>query len=138
MAVKQFLPSLHPFASAAHAAFVGVAFATGAGGVAPSAHAGVGSGEESTKRSFRIPAGPLGPALSRFATAAGARLSFDPALTEGKTTRGLIGDFTREEGLAALLAGTGLEWAPGPGGTYTVRAQAIPEAPEPTGEEPVL
>jgi hypothetical protein len=33
----------------------------------------------------------------------------------------LIGDFTREEGLAALLAGTGLEWAPAPGGTYTVR-----------------
>ncbi|MGH8571701.1 MAG: TonB-dependent receptor plug domain-containing protein, partial [Gammaproteobacteria bacterium] len=111
------------------------------GEIAQSAHAGAGSGEESNKRSFRIPAGPLGPALSRFATAAGARLSFDPALIEGKTTRGLRGDFTREEGLAALLAGTGLEWAPGPGGTYTVRpaapAQAIPEAPLPTGEQPV-
>ncbi|MGH8564291.1 MAG: TonB-dependent siderophore receptor [Gammaproteobacteria bacterium] len=120
---------------------MGVAFATGAGEIAQSAHAGAGPGEESNKRSFRIPAGPLGPALSRFATAAGARLSFDPALIEGKTTRGLRGDFTREEGLAALLAGTGLEWAPGPGGTYTVRpaapAQAIPEGPVPTGEQPV-
>jgi len=122
-------------------AFVPVAFASGAGGVAPSAHAGAGSGEESTKRSFRIPAGPLGPALSRFATRAGARLPFDPALTEGKTTRGLMGDFTREEGLSALLAGTGLEWAPGPGGTYAVRptalAQATPEVPVSTGDEPV-
>jgi iron complex outermembrane receptor protein len=135
-------PSTHtPIAAALHAAFAGVVFATGAGGTAQSAHAGAGSGEESNKRSFRIPAGPLGPALSRFATAAGARLSFDPALAEGKTTRGLIGDFTREEGLAALLAGTGLEWAPAPGGTYTVRpttrAQATPEAPVPTGEQPV-
>ncbi len=141
MTVTKFPSTPTPIAAALHAAFVGVAFATGAGGVAQSAHAGAGSGEESTKRRFRIPAGPLGPALSRFAAVAGARLSFDPALTEGKTTRGLMGDFTREEGLAALLAGTGLEWAPGPGGTYTVRptarAQATPEAPDPTGEQAV-
>ncbi len=42
---------------------------------------------------------------------------------------------------AALLADTGLEWAPGPGGTDNVRpaapAQATPEAPVPTGEQPV-
>jgi len=139
--VTKFPSTPTPIGAALHAAFVGVAFATGAGGVAQSAHAGAGSGEESNKRSFRIPAGPLGPALSRFATAAGARLSIDSALTEGKTTRGLRGDFTREEGLAALLAGTGLEWAPGPGGTYTVRpaapAQATPEGPVPAGEQPV-
>ncbi len=141
MTVTKFPSTPTPIAATLHAAFVGVAFATGAGGVAQSAHAGAGSGEESNKRSFRIPAGPLGPALSRFATVAGARLSFDPALTVGKTTRGLRGDFTREEGLAALLAGTGLEWAPGPGGTYTVRpaapAQATPESPVRTGEQAV-
>ncbi|MGH8526920.1 MAG: TonB-dependent siderophore receptor, partial [Gammaproteobacteria bacterium] len=53
----------------------------------------------------------------------------------------MSGDFTREEGLAALLAGTGLEWAPGPGGTYVVQstalAQATPDAPVPAGEQPV-
>jgi len=137
---QQILPEI--IATRAHrSTFVDVAFGTGADGVAPSADAGVGPGEELTKRRFRIPAGALSAALSQFATAAGARLSFDPALTEGKTTRGLMGDFTREEGLAVLLAGTGLEWAPGPGGTYavrpTARAQATPEAPQPTGEQPV-
>jgi iron complex outermembrane receptor protein len=109
--------------------------------VAQFAHAGARSGAESNKQGFRVPAGPLSAALSQFATAAGARLSFDPALTEGKTTRGLIGDFMREEGPASLLAGTGLEWAPGPGGTYTVRptalAQETPEAPVSIGEQPV-
>ncbi|MGH8515215.1 MAG: TonB-dependent receptor plug domain-containing protein, partial [Gammaproteobacteria bacterium] len=79
--------------------------------------------------------------MSSFAALSGVLLSADPALTQGATTRGLSGDFTREEGLAALLAGTGLEWAPGPGGTDNVRpaapAQATPEAPVPTGEQPV-
>jgi hypothetical protein len=73
MTVTKF-PSTHtPIAAALHAAFVGVASATGSDVAAQSAGAGVGSGEESNNRSFRVPAGPLGPALSRFATVAGGR-----------------------------------------------------------------
>ncbi|MGH8523269.1 MAG: TonB-dependent siderophore receptor, partial [Gammaproteobacteria bacterium] len=124
-----------------HALLLGASVASGAGVTVRSAHAGDEPDTESTRRGYRIPAGPLGPALSSFAALSGVLLSAEPALTQGKTTRGLSGDFTREEGLASLLVGTGLEWAPGPGGTYIVRptalAQATPEAPVPTDEQPV-
>ncbi|MCR2660470.1 STN domain-containing protein, partial [Salmonella enterica] len=36
-------------------------------------------------------------------------LSFDPALTEGMQSHGLQGDYSAEQGFAALLAGTSLE-----------------------------
>lgn len=73
-------------------------------------------------RSYQIPAGPLSSALSRFAGEAGVLLSVDGRLTEGKTTQGLQGSFSVEQGFARLLAGTGLNAARDGQGAYTLSA----------------
>ncbi|MDM0087745.1 MULTISPECIES: TonB-dependent receptor [unclassified Variovorax] len=96
-----------------------LAFALGAAGAAlaqasPPAAA-------SASASYDIPAGALGPALSRFAAQAGVTLSFEPALTEGRQTAGLRGSHAVGDGFARLLAGTGLDAVPRAGGGYTLR-----------------
>lgn len=58
---------------------------------------------------YNIPAGPLGTALSRFASESGILLSSDANLTAGKQTAGLRGEYTVEQALKQLLAGTGLQ-----------------------------
>ncbi|CAG0976038.1 Fe(3+) dicitrate transport protein FecA [Methylophilaceae bacterium] len=62
----------------------------------------------SSANSFNIPPGPLGPALSSFAGKAGVSLSFDPNLTKNKSSAGLSGTYSREEGFKMLLKGSGL------------------------------
>lgn len=83
-----------------------------------SATEGVGA---SNRVSHDIPAGPLGPALSRFAADAGITLAFDPATTNGLITAGLQGSHTVMQGFSLLLKGTGLEAVPRVGGGYTLR-----------------
>ena len=73
------------------------------------------------KKSYRIPAGPLGRALSTYAAQAGVMLSFDPALTEHKTSPGLYGDFSLQDGFARLLAGSGLRVFQLENGSYSLR-----------------
>ncbi|MFP9058863.1 STN domain-containing protein, partial [Enterococcus faecalis] len=63
---------------------------------------------QSTRR-YDVPPGPLGLALGRFAAQAGVVLSFDAKLTQGRQSAGLQGDYGVAPGLAAMLAGTGLE-----------------------------
>lgn len=58
-------------------------------------------------RSYRIAAGPLDEALTRFARQAGITLSFTPELVAGLRSRGLEGRHSVESGLAGLLDGTG-------------------------------
>lgn len=58
---------------------------------------------------FDIAAGPLGVALNQFAQDAGIFLGGAGSLTEAKQTAGLRGRYPVEQGLAILLAGTGLE-----------------------------
>ncbi len=70
---------------------------------------------------YDIPAGALGPALSRFAASAGITLSFEPTLTDGRNTSGLHGSHTLNSGFTQLLAGSGLEAVPREGGGYTLR-----------------
>lgn len=72
-------------------------------------------------RSYDIPAGPLGAALSTFAALNGVPFSFDPTLTQGKTTAGLQGQHTMQEGFGRLLAGTGLIVVPQPDGGYSLQ-----------------
>jgi len=79
------------------------------------------------RANYDIPAGPLGPALSRFAASAGITLSFEPALTEGRQTHGLRGSHALGAGFAQLLAGSGLEAVARAGGGYTLR-RATPAA----------
>ncbi len=70
-------------------------------------------GEETTNRkSYHISGGSLGQALSQFARDAGILFTGESTLTDGKTSKGLDGEYTVEEGFRKLLAGSGL--------TYTI------------------
>ncbi|MDT4329083.1 TonB-dependent siderophore receptor [Methylomonas sp. MED-D] len=73
----------------------------------------VAQGEEITNRkSYHIGGGSLGQALSQFARDAGILFTGESKLTDGKTSKGLDGEYTVEEGFRKLLAGSGL--------TYTI------------------
>ncbi|MFP1679103.1 TonB-dependent receptor domain-containing protein [Alloalcanivorax sp. C16-2] len=79
-------------------------------------------------REYRIEAGRLDSALSRYASEAGLTLVIDGRLTDGKTTAGLDGHYRARAGLSALLAGSGLEAVRQPNGSYRLR-------PLPTAEK---
>ncbi|MCY1275326.1 Ferripyoverdine receptor [compost metagenome] len=74
--------------------------------LAPSVQAQSAASQQT--RSYAIPAGPLDQALNRFASEAGILLSANATLTAGKHSPGLSGAYAVDEGLARLLAGTGL------------------------------
>ncbi|CAH0321328.1 TonB-dependent receptor [Pseudomonas brassicacearum] len=82
--------------------------------------------EEAGRRSYQVPAGSLGAALTRFAGLAGVNLSVDPALVNGRNSAGLSGEFAVEEGFARLLSGSGLQ-------LQTVGEQAYILMPAPEG-----
>jgi iron complex outermembrane receptor protein len=73
--------------------------------VSPSAMADV---DASAKRNYHISSGSLSSALSQFAGSAGILLSVDARMTDGKSSKGLDGEYTVEQGLQKLLAGSGL------------------------------
>jgi iron complex outermembrane receptor protein len=85
-----------------------------------------GWAEDASRRSYQVPAGSLGAALTRFAGLAGVNLSVEPGLVSGRTSPGLSGDFAVEEGFAQLLQGSGLQLQP-------VGEQAYMLTPAPTG-----
>ncbi|WP_176456898.1 TonB-dependent siderophore receptor [Bordetella genomosp. 5] len=58
---------------------------------------------------FAIAPAPLDEALGQFGVAAQVTVAASPALTRGVMTQGLSGRYTAEQGLARLLAGTGLQ-----------------------------
>ncbi len=72
----------------------------------------------SQQKTYAIGAGPLGAVLSRFAGDSGVVLSFDAGLTAGKSSRGLSGTFSVEQGFASLLAGSSLAVVINPNGSY--------------------
>ncbi|WP_415880058.1 TonB-dependent siderophore receptor [Methylomonas sp. TEB] len=65
----------------------------------------------SIKRSYHIGGGSLSQALRQFATSSGLLFSAEATLTDGKTTSGLDGEYTIEEGFRKLLAGSGLTYS---------------------------
>ncbi|MDQ0653504.1 TonB-dependent receptor [Pseudomonas cedrina] len=71
-------------------------------------------------RAYNIPAGPLGATLSSFAVGAGIALSFQPSLTEGLSSPALTGNYTTQEAVNRLLAGSGLDMVLRSDGTYTL------------------
>lgn len=117
-------PSPHPFqarlrptAAAVHLALSSL-FVVGATlGLAGAAHA-------QASKSYAIPAGPLGAALTRFAGEAGVVLSFEPAAVAGKSTPGLSGSHSVEDGLNALLRGSGYRIGKTPAGYALVATPA--------------
>ncbi|OAI11229.1 TonB-dependent receptor [Methylomonas koyamae] len=64
----------------------------------------------SVKHSYHIGGGSLSHVLSQFATASGLLFVAEARLTEGKTSAGLDGEYTVDEGFRKLLAGTGLNY----------------------------
>lgn len=67
---------------------------------------------------------PLGRALSTFASQHGVALAFDPALTAGRRAPSVPANLPLEDGLAALLAGTGLRAVRRDDGSYTLEQPA--------------
>ena len=67
-------------------------------------------GDRTELREYSIPAGPLNEALTRFIESSGVFLAGNAELTSGLPTRGVQGEYTPEEALRRLLAGTGLNY----------------------------
>ena len=89
MAAKKYSPKLTPIASAVHAILVGATVASGGGVTVCSAQTGDEPGTESTKRGYRIPAGPLGPAsqalpITSFAEHGSLTLAYEAEFAEEK------------------------------------------------------
>lgn len=97
------------------------------GAAAPAlAQSGAAAQAESPRR-YAIQGGTLDHALNRYAGASGILLAIDGELTAGKTSQGLSGDYTVREGLATLLAGSGLDAVEQPNGSYALcKAAAAP------------
>lgn len=88
---------------------LGTSLALHAGLYQPLLAAGSQAHAEQAAQTYAIAAGPLGAALNRFARESGVVLSFDAALTNGRSTAGLQGRYSVEQGFAALLSGSGLQ-----------------------------
>jgi iron complex outermembrane receptor protein len=88
--------------------------------VVPSAMA-EGNGDNTTKRHYHISSGTLSHALSQFAGSANILLLADARLTDGKSSPGLNGEYTVEEGFQKLLAGSGLVHVFTAGNTVTLK-----------------
>ncbi|MBX3664904.1 MAG: TonB-dependent receptor [Burkholderiales bacterium] len=93
----------------------------------PAAHAQ----QAPASRSYSIPAGPLPAVLTRFLAESGTFLAGTAELAQGKTSPGVQGSYTVQEGLARLLTGTGLQAVERARGNYALVAQAPPAAPVP-------
>lgn len=83
---------------------------------------------------YDIPPGPLSQALTRFASEAGIDLVGAGQAAEGRLSAGLKGHYGIADGLAALLAGTGLEAFRQGDGSYGLRPAPAPaESATPPG-----
>lgn len=81
-------------------------FALAAGGVATSAFAQDGV----ERKQFEVPEQSAATALNQFAEQADITLVFSQDVVSGVTVHPLRGAYTTQEGLAAMLEGTGLAW----------------------------
>ena len=79
------------------------------------------------KHRYDIAPATLDQVLNRFAGAAGIELSVDSALTRGKSSPGLRGSYTLQQGFAELLRGQGLQVVRGDNGAYSLRPAAAAE-----------
>ncbi|WP_449234125.1 TonB-dependent siderophore receptor [Azospirillum doebereinerae] len=99
-----------------------------AGGLAFSSAVHAQSAASAGTVNATVPAGPLGDALNRFATQAGVAIAVDAEKVRGKTSPGLTGTTTVEDGFRRLLAGSGYQIGRNSSG-YTLTAQgAAPTA----------
>ncbi len=82
----------------------------------------------SAKKSFSIPKGDMGKALTSFASSAGVLISFDPQMVAGKLTKGIEGKYSLNEGFAILLQGSDLVAVLGESNTYVLKKVAKGDA----------
>ncbi|MGP1717629.1 MAG: TonB-dependent siderophore receptor [Methylophilus sp.] len=90
----------------------------------PQAYADTGSQADSAQ-AYDIPAGSLTQVLNKFAQTAGVVLSFDPALTAGKTSEGLKGKYTLKQGFDSLLQPVSLQATLAADGGYTLKKSPV-------------
>lgn len=121
-AARPFALHLHPLALAVHIGF-GAAFL-----VVPALMPAAQAQSPAPERSYDIPAGPLPATLTRFAGESGIFLSGAADLAQGLSSPGVQGRHTVQSGLAALLAGTGLETQQDAQGQYVLRKAAAASA----------
>ncbi len=81
----------------------------------------VAASEQVQIQHFDIAAGELTEVLSRYASAAGAAISFDARQTAGLRSAGLKGDYGVQEGFARILGGSGWQAEPQSNGSYVLR-----------------
>ncbi len=128
------LPATRPLALAVH-------FVLAAGTFALSGHPSPAHAQESTAapsgRHYDIPAGSLSQTLTRFASETGIYLAGASDAATGRNSPGLKGRYTVQGGLAALLAGTGLEAFQQANGSYGLRPARSP-APAPEALLPAV
>ncbi len=70
--------------------------------------------------SYQLPAAPLASTLTQIASQAGIVLSIDPALTEGKQSAPVQGDYDALEALHQALRGSGLQLQHSSAGVYSL------------------
>ena len=86
-------------------------FLTVPGGMSPLAAAAEASTPQAgAERNYDIAAGPLGPVLNQIANQNDLTLVYDSTLVQGLETQGLSGSYSRDEALARVLKGSGLEY----------------------------
>ena len=113
--------TLHPTTRAVRAALV---FCLGVGAAALTLapqQARAAEAAQLAARDYRIAAGDLQTALASYAVAAGVNISTQATPLAGLRSKGVQGRYTVQQGLQALLDGSGLEAVDGGNGNYVVR-----------------
>ncbi len=108
--------------------FAGAAIVTGmAMALAPAAYA------QRSEVSLAIEPGPLAGALTQFADASGYQLLYPSELVQGKTSTGVKGAMSLPDGLAKILAGTGLSFRMLSGKTIQIETAGAADGEKVTG-----
>lgn len=98
---------------------VALAWTVGAGLVLAGSMAPTAQAAEAAQR-YDIPAGPLADTLAAFGRQSGVTVELGGTLAAGKSSPGLHGRYSARDGLATLLAGTGLQATLQTDGSYVV------------------
>jgi len=120
------VPQRHPLNRALHGAFLGLVVSSYA---LPSLAQPSPADHNSQLQQWSIPAGPLAPALDRFARQAGVSLSYDAQSIADRTTQGVQGPLETPAALSSLLQGTELQAQQQGPNAYLVIPQVKPAGP---------
>ncbi|MCJ2111882.1 TonB-dependent receptor [Methylobacterium sp. E-025] len=109
--------------------------AVSAGALALALAGGCRPAQAQTVYAFDVPRGDLAEVVTRIARTAGRPIVFPAALARGRMAGPIGGRESVEAALGQALAGTGLQVAPGAGGSLTIRAASGPVAGVPAGAD---